>query len=84
MAKIPGWTGILTANPYYNRPGQEGQFQHFRAIAEAVELPILLLQHSVAHGHQHGAGDGAAAGRTCECDRRKGVERQTSRRLPRY
>jgi 4-hydroxy-tetrahydrodipicolinate synthase len=42
LAKLPGLTGILTANPYYNRPGQEGQYQHFRAIAEAVELPILL------------------------------------------
>ena len=42
LAKTPGLTGILTANPYYNKPGQEGQYQHFRAIAEAVELPILL------------------------------------------
>jgi 4-hydroxy-tetrahydrodipicolinate synthase len=42
MAKVPGLTGILTANPYYNRPSQEGQYQHFRAIAEAVELPVLL------------------------------------------
>jgi 4-hydroxy-tetrahydrodipicolinate synthase len=42
LAKTPGLTGILTANPYYNRPGQGGQYQHFRAIAEAVELPILL------------------------------------------
>ena len=42
LAKVPGLTGILTANPYYNRPGQEGQYQHFRAIAEAVEMPILL------------------------------------------
>jgi 4-hydroxy-tetrahydrodipicolinate synthase len=43
LAKIPGLYGILTANPYYNRPGQEGQYQHFRAIAEAVApLPILL------------------------------------------
>jgi len=43
LAKIPGLDGILTANPYYNRPGQEGQFQHFRAIAEAVfPMPILL------------------------------------------
>jgi 4-hydroxy-tetrahydrodipicolinate synthase len=42
LAKVPGLTGILTANPYYNRPGQEGQYRHFRAIAEAVELPILL------------------------------------------
>ncbi len=42
IARIPGLTGILTANPYYNRPNQEGQFQHFRAIAEAVALPIIL------------------------------------------
>src|ERR1700678_4316540 len=42
IAKIPNLTGILTANPYYNRPNQEGQYQHFRAIAEAVDLPILL------------------------------------------
>jgi 4-hydroxy-tetrahydrodipicolinate synthase len=42
VAKVRGLTGILTANPYYNRPGQEGQYQHFRAIAEAVDLPVLL------------------------------------------
>lgn len=42
LAKVAGLHGILTANPYYNRPGQEGQFQHFRAIAEATELPVLL------------------------------------------
>jgi 4-hydroxy-tetrahydrodipicolinate synthase len=34
---------ILTANPYYNKPTQEGQYQHFKAIAEAVgDLPIIL------------------------------------------
>jgi 4-hydroxy-tetrahydrodipicolinate synthase len=42
LARIPNLTGILTANPYYNRPNQEGQFQHFRAIAESIALPILL------------------------------------------
>jgi 4-hydroxy-tetrahydrodipicolinate synthase len=42
LAQIQGLTGLLTANPYYNRPNQEGQYQHFRAIAEAVDLPILL------------------------------------------
>jgi len=42
LAQVPGLTGILTANPYYNRPSQEGQCQHFRAIAEAIELPVLL------------------------------------------
>jgi 4-hydroxy-tetrahydrodipicolinate synthase len=39
---VPGLTGLLTANPYYNRPGQEGQYLHFRAIAEAAEMPVLL------------------------------------------
>jgi 4-hydroxy-tetrahydrodipicolinate synthase len=42
IAKIPNLTGLLTANPYYNRPNQEGQYQHFRAIAEAVDLPVIL------------------------------------------
>ena len=42
LAAISGLTGILSANPYYSKPGQEGQFQHFRALAEATPLPILL------------------------------------------
>src|ERR1700759_2947116 len=33
---------ILTASPYYNKPTQEGQYQHFKAIAEAVDKPIML------------------------------------------
>ena len=42
-AAIPGVNAILTANPFYNKPGQEGQFQHFRAIARAVEpFPVVL------------------------------------------
>lgn len=41
-AQVPGVTAILTANPYYNRPGQEGQYQHFKAIANAVNLPVVL------------------------------------------
>ena len=42
IAQVSGVTGLLTANPYYNRPGQEGQYQHFKAIAEATNLPVLL------------------------------------------
>ncbi|HEY6413440.1 MAG TPA: 4-hydroxy-tetrahydrodipicolinate synthase [Edaphobacter sp.] len=42
LHRVRGLTGVLTANPYYNKPGQEGQYQHFRAIAEATELPVLL------------------------------------------
>jgi 4-hydroxy-tetrahydrodipicolinate synthase len=37
-----GVDAILTASPYYNKPTQEGQYRHFKAIAEAVEKPILL------------------------------------------
>lgn len=37
-----GVDAILTASPYYNKPTQEGQYQHFKAIAEAVDKPLVL------------------------------------------
>ncbi len=42
LNRIAGLSGILTANPYYNKPMQEGQYQHFRAIAEATHLSVML------------------------------------------
>ncbi|HTK95113.1 MAG TPA: 4-hydroxy-tetrahydrodipicolinate synthase [Terriglobales bacterium] len=42
VARIKGVDVILTASPYYNKPTQEGQYQHFKAIAEAVDKPIIL------------------------------------------
>jgi 4-hydroxy-tetrahydrodipicolinate synthase len=42
VAARPGVNGILTASPYYNKPTQEGQYRHFRAIAEAVDKPVIL------------------------------------------
>jgi 4-hydroxy-tetrahydrodipicolinate synthase len=42
VAAIQGVDAILTASPYYNKPTQEGQFQHFKAIAEAVDKPLVL------------------------------------------
>lgn len=42
LAARPGVDAILTASPYYNKPTQEGQYQHFKAIAEAVNKPIIL------------------------------------------
>jgi 4-hydroxy-tetrahydrodipicolinate synthase len=41
-SSVPGVSGLLTANPFYNKPGQEGQYRHFRAIAEAVPCPVVL------------------------------------------
>jgi len=42
VAARPGVNAILTASPYYNKPTQEGQYRHFRAIAEGVDKPVIL------------------------------------------
>ena len=42
VGKRKGVDAILTASPYYNKPTQEGQYQHFKAIAEAVDKPLVL------------------------------------------
>jgi 4-hydroxy-tetrahydrodipicolinate synthase len=43
LKRIPNLSAVLSANPYYNKPTQEGQFQHFLALAKAVDpLPVCV------------------------------------------
>jgi 4-hydroxy-tetrahydrodipicolinate synthase len=43
LRQVRGVAAVLSANPYYNKPSQEGQFQHFLALAKAVApLPVTL------------------------------------------
>jgi len=43
LVQIRGLDAVLSANPYYNKPTQEGQYQHFMALARTVDpLPVVL------------------------------------------
>ncbi|MEN9018840.1 MAG: 4-hydroxy-tetrahydrodipicolinate synthase [Hellea sp.] len=41
-AKSVGANAVLVVTPYYNRPSQEGIFQHFKAISDSVDIPIIV------------------------------------------
>jgi 4-hydroxy-tetrahydrodipicolinate synthase len=42
FAREAGADGALLISPYYNKPTQEGIFQHYKAVAEAVDLPLVV------------------------------------------
>ena len=42
LAEQTGVNGIMLVVPYYNKPSQEGLYQHFKAIAESTSLPVIL------------------------------------------
>ena len=37
-----GADGVLSVTPYYNKPSQEGLFQHYKAVAEAIRIPLIV------------------------------------------
>ncbi|GFN31837.1 4-hydroxy-tetrahydrodipicolinate synthase [Paenibacillus xylaniclasticus] len=42
LAETTGVDGILLVTPYYNKPSQEGLYQHFKAVAQSTRLPVML------------------------------------------
>jgi 4-hydroxy-tetrahydrodipicolinate synthase len=71
VATRPGVDAILTASPYYNKPTQEGQYRHFRAIAEAVDKPIILYN---VPGRTSANLEPATVARLCEVPNIAGVK----------
>ena len=41
-AQKSGADAVLVVTPYYNKPSQEGMFQHFKAVAEAIDIPVFI------------------------------------------
>jgi 4-hydroxy-tetrahydrodipicolinate synthase len=42
FAEKTGANAVLSVVPYYNKPNQEGLFQHFSAVASAIDIPVIL------------------------------------------
>ena len=70
-----GADAALMVAPYYNKPTQEGFYQHFKALAEAVGIADLRLQHSRPHRQEHRAGNDRPAGRAAEHHDGQGSDR---------
>ena len=61
-----GIDGVLSVCPYYNKPSQEGLYQHFKAIAAATSLPVVLYNVPGRTGVKLKAGTTVRLARDCE------------------
>ncbi len=47
------FAAILSVSPYYNKPTQEGIYQHFKAVCEAFPIPVILYNVPSRTGSEH-------------------------------
>jgi 4-hydroxy-tetrahydrodipicolinate synthase len=59
---IPGYDAILSASPHYNKPTQEGIYQHYQAIAENADATHYIIQRTQPHRQHYKCRNYAAPG----------------------
>ena len=76
FAEKAGADAVLVVTPYYNKPNQEGLYQHYKAINDAIGIPIIIYNIPPRSVDRHVGRDHGAAVRTEEHRRRQGRDRQ--------
>ena len=76
-AEKAGADAVLVVTPYYNKPTQEGMYQHFKAINDAIGIPIIIYNIPPRSVDRHVGRDHDPAVRVEEHRRRQGRDRQS-------